>query len=109
MGGDADDTVLSAVVAGRRLEAVQRHFAGLGFQTTPPMAGSFSITAPRRRFVEVFDAVDPDRFGDTWLSTRPAADLELPLDRLGDVLGDHADAVDAIFFTPTPDFGPDNP
>jgi hypothetical protein len=73
------------------------------------VAGSFSITAPRRRFVDVFAAVDAGRFSDTWLATHPDTDLELPLDRLGDVLGEFGDDIYAIFFTPAPDFGPGNP
>jgi hypothetical protein len=127
-----DDAELSAVVAcrpagGRRIaaptsddldellpdpqrcEAVRRTFARLGFGTTAPVAGSFSITAPRHHFAAVFSSVDPVRFSDQWLATATDAERELPLEDLTLVLGDLVGDVQAVFFTGPPAFGPGNP
>jgi hypothetical protein len=92
-----------------RCDAVRRAFAALGFGTTAPVAGSFSISAPRRHFVAVFAGVDPGRFSDHWLATASDDERQLPLEDVAAVLGDLAGDVQAAFFTGPPDFGPGNP
>jgi hypothetical protein len=56
------------------------------------VGNSFSITAPESTFERVF-------------GTRGAGSLELPLHALPKTLTDH---VEAVTFTPPPDFGPTN-
>jgi hypothetical protein len=68
--------------------AAQAAFAALGFEASAAVGPSFSITALRSRFEQVFGTADG---------------LELPLDRLP---ADVRPLVQAVTFTPPPDFGP---
>jgi hypothetical protein len=72
----------------------RRTFEELGFQAGPVVANSFSITGPTALFEKAFKTrLRPDTF-------------ELPTHVLPDPI---ASIVEAVTFTPAPDFGPANP
>lgn len=82
-------------------------FRGAGFDVSEPVAVSFSITGPKSLFEETL--------GERLVHRREAAgesirtvegSLELSLDRLPPEVAQH---VQAVTFTPPPDFGPTNP
>jgi hypothetical protein len=77
-----------------------------GFEVGNVVANSFSITAPTATFEKVFGARirrDPQR-GVT--EAGQGGTLELPLKKLG---RDVAGVIEAVTFSPPPDFGPGNP
>jgi len=82
------ETIQEYLPSEEAVAATQRAFEDLGFEVSPAVGPSFSITAPRSRFMAVFDTTDT---------------LELPLDRLP---ADAREHVQAVTFTPPPDFGP---
>lgn len=87
--------------AARAAESFER----LGFTVGPVVGSSFSISAPRKLFEDVFktDIAAALRRRAKAKPTRRAASNELPLDRLPTQL---AALVTAVTFTPPPDFGP---
>ena len=86
-------------------EAARRAFAGLGFQEGNVAGNSFSITAPKKTFEKVFHTKlrEGDRGEVTVESKRGAGGHELPLSSLPESVRRH---VEAVTFTPPPDFGP---
>lgn len=78
-------------------EQIRNIFRDLGFDTGGIVGTSFAITAPVETFEKVFDT----KLGGK--STGPAGGYELPLGALGENI---AGAVEAVTFTPPPDFGP---
>jgi hypothetical protein len=82
------ETIGNYLPSQEAVEATQRAFRRLGFEVSPVVGPSFSITAPRSRFEEVFGSTDG---------------LEQPLDRMPPAV---RDLIQAVTFTPPPDFGP---
>lgn len=80
-----------------KAEHIRRLFQELGFDTGEIVGNSFAITAPVARFEKVFDT----KLGPK--NTRADRGYELPLDALESTI---TGAVEAITFTPPPDFGP---
>jgi hypothetical protein len=87
----------------KRAERVQAHLRSLGFDVGALIGTSFSISAPagvfRRSFGQEPLTAPPDRADDD-------GPRDLPIDRLP---GDAAAAIEAIVFTPPPDYGPAAP
>lgn len=77
-------------------------FSNLGFDTTEPIAGSFSITAPRHRFEKVFDTLDPSWFDGPG---GQGGELVIDPDSVAAAVGHRCDHC-SVFFTAAPDFGP---
>jgi hypothetical protein len=78
-----------------------------GFQVSEEVGISFSITGPRPLFERLFGmGLEHRRRSGIDTVQTPAGGLELPLDRLPP---DVARFVQAVTFTPPPDFGPGNP
>jgi hypothetical protein len=78
-----------------------------GFEVGNVVANSFSITAPAATFEKVFGARirrDPQRGAVT--EAGQAGALELPLKKLEREV---AGVIEAVTFSPPPDFGPGNP
>lgn len=92
-----------------QVEAIRRAFEELGFGVGDAYAATFSITAERSVFEQVFSSWPKQRFSQEWLATASEDDLELPVGDVRDRLGDLVDSVAAIYFTARPDFGPGNP
>jgi hypothetical protein len=82
------ETVGEYLPSDEAIAATQHAFSQLGFEVGPAVGASFSITAPRSHVEQVFGT---------------AEGLELPLDRLAPEVREH---VQAVTFTPPPDFGP---
>jgi hypothetical protein len=76
-------------------------FRGAGFEVTGSVGPSFSIVGPRNLFERAFGTrlEDHPKGG---LRTAEG-ELELPLER---VPADLVDSIQAVTFTPPPDFGP---
>ena len=91
------------------VEALRRRFAEAGFATTEPVAGTFSITAPRQRWTTAFAAVDPDRFDDDRLARGTDADRELGPDAVAAAVGPVEGLDVVVAFSAPPDFGPGAP
>jgi hypothetical protein len=87
-GAVTADTINEYLPSGEAVAATQQAFAQLGFEVGQVFGVSFSITAPRSRVEQTFGT---------------AEGLELPLDRLPPEIRQH---VEAVTFTPPPDFGP---
>ncbi len=83
--------------------------ASLGFDTSLPYAGSFSITGTPTLFAQAFPSLEADRFDPGFLSSAPGGELELPVADLASPLPEVAPEIAAVFFTEVPDFGPGNP
>ena len=92
------ETVAEAMPSDDAVWAAQTHFRGEGFEVTPAFGPSFSIVAPKERFEEAFGAELTDE--------ALGAGLELPLEGLPPHV---ASVVQAVAFTPPPDFGPTDP
>ena len=75
-------------------------FTRAGFEVSPTVANSFSITGPPALFKRFFRT--PRQFR---AAADATADLELPLTQLP---ADLSSVIDAVTFTPPPDFGPTN-
>lgn len=80
----------------------------MGFEVGNVVGNSFSITGPPRTFENLFDVrVRPtERGGVTATREGGPGTYELPVDALPDSV---RDLVEAVTFTPPPDFGPTNP
>jgi hypothetical protein len=89
------DTVAEAMPSPEAVTLALGYFRGRGFQVTAASGPSFSIVAPKEHFEKEFGI----RLDDVTLS----AGLELPVERLS---AEVASAVQAVLFTPPPDFGP---
>jgi hypothetical protein len=87
------------------VDAARQAFAKLGFEPGNVAGTSFSITAPEETFESVFHAKlrKGDRGEVTVGSKRGAAGYELPLASLPETVRRY---VEAVTFTPPPDFGP---
>lgn len=86
------------------LEA-QKRFNALGFQVSPVVGISFSITAPQSVFERVFNVLlqRNDKGGLEVVKKKRLAGYELPLEKLPKEL---KGLLYAVTFTPPPDFGP---
>lgn len=94
-GAITSENVDASLPAAGAVALALDHFRSRGFQVTPALGPSFSIIAPQERFEEAFGAE---------LSEEALArGLELPLESLPT---DVASVVQAVVFTPPPDFGP---
>jgi hypothetical protein len=83
------------------------YFREAGFEVSEVGGISFSITGPRSLFEERFgERLEPRREGGIDSVRTEGGRLELPLHRLPSVVTGH---VQAVTFTPPPDFGPGNP
>lgn len=84
---------------------VKRSFADAGFEVGEVVGNSFSITAPASTFERTFKTRLRRREGGgiEAAQTRSSGSLELPLDVLPKST---ADLIEAVTFTPPPDFGP---
>ena len=85
-------------------ETAQAHLAAAGFRVEAPSPSGFSITGPRSLFEQVFGGrltVD-EGAGVKAVDGEPAR-LELPLELLPQAV---RKVVQAITFSPPPDFGP---
>jgi hypothetical protein len=85
---------------------VADHLRTAGFEVGDLTGISFSVTARRTRFEEVFGAplaVGQETSGTVTSATTADGALELPLDRLP---ADVRRSVTAVTFTAPPDFGP---
>lgn len=80
-------------------------FAAAGFEVGPVVGISFSITAPVETFEKVFDTHLrlEERGGIKAIGPDKSVSLELPLQALPKAITDN---VEAVTFTPPPDFGP---
>lgn len=97
-----EGTITAATISGylpdpEKAEHIRRLFQELGFDTGEIVGTSFAITAPVARFEKVFDT----KLGPK--NIRAEGGYELPLDALENTI---TGAVEAITFTPPPDFGP---
>jgi hypothetical protein len=110
-GGPQDTEVTAATLADHApdpaaAQHVVDHLHGLGFEVGELVGISFSVTARRSRFEEVFGTpltVGEETSGTITNVTTIHGELELPLERLpADVRRD----VTAVTFTAPPDFGP---
>jgi hypothetical protein len=83
------------------------YFRDAGFEVSELGGISFSITGHRSLFEERFgERLEPRREGGVDSVRTEGGRLELPLDRLPPEVAGH---VQAVTFTPPPDFGPGNP
>jgi hypothetical protein len=83
------------------------YFRDAGFEVSEVGGISFSITGPRSLFEERFgERLEPRREGGVDSVRTEGGSLELSLDRLPPDVAGH---VQAVTFTPPPDFGPGNP
>ncbi|HYJ47125.1 MAG TPA: hypothetical protein VEV81_10985, partial [Pyrinomonadaceae bacterium] len=87
----------------------QRAFKALGFEVGPVVGNSFSITAPASAIEKVFKTKirrEAGRKGAVKAATaKGPGSYELPVDRLPPEI---AADVEAVTFSPPPDFGPGN-
>jgi hypothetical protein len=85
----------------------QARFRSLGFQVSPLVGISFSITAPQSVFGQVFQVTlrYNDQGGLEVVKENRLAGYELPVEHLPQEL---QTLVYAVTFTPPPDFGPSN-
>ena len=84
--------------------AVQCYFREHGFEVAPRVALSFSIVGPQSLFETVFGApLTVEGEGTAMTAQTQTGGLELPLESLPPEI---AGAVQAVAFTPPPDFGP---
>ena len=84
----------------------QAFFRDAGFAVGDARGISFAITAPKARFEDVFGdelVVDPGSRAGAISVSRAGGGRELPLTRLP---AEVAAALQAVAFTPPPDFGP---
>jgi hypothetical protein len=83
----------------------KRAFMDAGFEVGNLVGNSFSISAPISRFEKVFHTQlrHQERGGIEVAQASASARYELPLTNLPDHI---ADVVEAVIFTPPPDFGP---
>jgi len=88
-------------------QACRTAFAAQGFQVGDVLGNSFAITAPRETFERLFKTTLRSRAGGGVESVGPGdrGSEELPLNTLPQ---DIAQFVEAVTFTPPPDFGPAN-
>jgi hypothetical protein len=89
------ETVHESLPSADAVALALEHFRERGFEVTPPMGTSLSIVAPRDRFEK--------EFGVELSEEELAHGLELPLESLPPEV---ASVVQAVLFTPPPDFGP---
>ena len=94
-GPITSENVDESLPAPKAVALALEHFRAWGFDVTPALGPSFSITAPQERFEEAF--------GKDLSDEALAAGLELPLESLPTEV---ASVVQAVLFTPAPDFGP---
>jgi hypothetical protein len=110
-GGKADVPIVSSNVhqtlpSGDAIRLVQKAFADAGFDVGAAFANSFAITAPAKVFNKVFgtrirrDAASGDTRA---IGRRGGSSYELPLTVLPSQV---ARLIEAVTFTPPPDFGP---
>jgi hypothetical protein len=87
------------------VNAARQAFAKLGFEVGPFFGNSFSITAPVGTFERVFGVrlQGSARTGIAAVDQAGGASLELPVHRLPTEV---ARDIQAVTFTPPPDFGP---
>lgn len=86
------------------VESARRFFREAGFELGPLVALGFAVTGPRSLFESVFGTTVLVEGADTAVSaTTDTGMLELPVDRLP---GTVAAVVQAVTFSPPPDFGP---
>ena len=85
----------------------QTRFNALGFQVSPVVGISFSITAAQSVFERVFNVLlqRNDKEGLEVVKEKRLAGYDLPLDKLPKEL---KGLIYAVTFTPPPDFGPQN-
>jgi len=95
--------VAESLAPPQAVATAEAHFAGLGFQIGPSMGASFSITGPRSAFEEAFGPLRVSGKRAARQARTREGELELPLDQLRD---DVREVVQAVTFTPPPDFGP---
>lgn len=96
--GDAQitaETLAGYLPDPQAVEAARAYFRWAGYSVTVAAGISFSITGPRSLFERTFGGLPPAPGG-----------LELPLDPLPEEL---RPLVQAVAFTPPPDFGPTSP
>jgi hypothetical protein len=86
---------------------VAGYFQGAGFEVSDVAGISFSITGPQPLFEERFgERLERRREGGVESVRTEKGRLELSLDRIPPEVAGH---VQAVTFTPPPDFGPGNP
>ena len=105
MGSRAEPLISAMVAAQGDAEAACAAFARAGFEVGPAVGGTFSITAPRARFEQVFKKALKQE-GDAGVTLAEAAEGDpyvLPLAGLPDELRRSASVVT---FSPPPAFGP---
>ncbi len=88
------------------IAGAQRGFAEAGFEVSNVVGNSFSITAPASTFEKVFKVTLRSREGKGVMAIPKGSDAEsyeLPLGALREELARY---VEAVTFTPPPDFGP---
>ena len=86
------------------VSAVSRSLEQAGFQTSPPVGIAFSISAPQSRFESFFSThLQLSEDGSVRVDDGAGDGLELSLAALPEEVRGF---VDAITFTPPPDFGP---
>jgi hypothetical protein len=89
------ETVSASLPSQDAISLALGHFQGRGFGVTAPVGASFSIVAPREQFEREFRVrLDEEKL---------AQGLELSLQTLP---ANVASVVQAVVFTPPPDFGP---
>jgi hypothetical protein len=101
------ENIAEYLPAPQTVSEAQRAFAEAGFEVSPAVGMSFSITAPASTFEKVFKVkLLPDERGGVKARTkRGEPGYELPLDALPNELKRH---VVAVTFTPPPEYGPGN-
>ena len=95
------------------VQRVSHYFKANGFEVTPLVGISLTISASAQHFSDVFQvssavslANDNDAVGDVQAKADSnAPHLELPLDSLETAI---ADSIVSVTFVPSPDFGPTN-
>jgi hypothetical protein len=97
------ETISAAMPTPQEVAAITAEFLRRGFEVGPVVGLSFSVTAPPRAFEEMFDLRLPRRPSRRLDLNPEGHGYELPLDRL---LPRIARGVQAVVFTPPPDFGP---
>lgn len=91
-----------------QVERLRVRMSELGFEVTGSYAGTFSIIGPQSLFTRVFASASRE-VRQRGQPGGAGAEVELPVDDLAEALGSEADAVQAVFFSAQPDFGPGNP
>ena len=106
-GQDAitSDNIRDFMPSPESFEAAAQSFAAAGFEVSAAGPTGFSITAPASTFEKVFNTNVREREGGGVEAVRKdeRATFELPLRGLSRDLSRH---VEAVTFTPPPDFGP---